>query len=115
MRIMVVDDDPLAGEMAAAILEDAGHECLRVENGIEALEMLAGTDGVELIVSDMNMPLLSGLDLLQELRERGIAIPFVLLTADAPAPLLAREPRLAACLLKDESLEETLPARVNAL
>ena len=113
MRIMVVDDDPLAGEMAVAILEDAGHECLQAENGIEALEMLAGTDDVGLIVSDMNMPLLSGLELYRELREQGITTPFVLLTGDDPEPLLAQEPGLVACLPKDESLETTLPALVD--
>ena len=113
MRIMVVDDDPLASEMAVFILEDAGHECLQAANGIEALEMLAGTEDVELIVSDMNMPLLSGLELFRELREQGIALPFVLLTGDDPEPLLAQEPGLAACLPKDESLEATLPALVD--
>ncbi len=115
MRILVVDDDPLAGEMAAALLEEAGHECLLAENGVDALEMLTGADGLGLVVSDMNMPLLSGLDLFQELRERGIGIPFVLLSGDDPEPLLAREPGLAACLLKDDSLEETLPALVDQL
>ena len=115
MRILVVDDDPLAGEMAAAILEEAGHECLLAENGVEALEKLADEQNIGLVISDMNMPLLSGLDLFQELRSQGFAMPFVLLTGDDPKPFITREPGLAGCLMKDASLEEVLPAWVNRL
>lgn len=115
MRILVVDDDPLAGEMAAAILEEAGHACLRVENGMEALETLAEAQDIDLVISDLNMPLLSGLDLFQELRSQGIATPFVLLTGDDPEPLMNGAPGLAGCLMKDISLEETLPVLVSRL
>ena len=44
-----------------------------------------------------------------ELREQGNTLPFILLTGDAPDGLRASEPRLDACLLKDFSLDETLP------
>lgn len=115
MRILLVDDDALSREMATAILEEIGHECLHAENGIEALEQLTGESTIELVVSDMNMPLLSGLDLFEELRSQGLRIPFVLLTGDDPEPLLAQAPGLAGCLLKDASLEETLPALVRQL
>lgn len=115
MRILIVDDDSLAGEIAAAILEETGHECLLAENGVEALEKLAEEPAIELVVSDLNMPLLSGLDPFQELRGQGLATPFVLLTGDDPEPLMAREPGLAGCLMKDASLEETLPRLVNGL
>jgi CheY-like chemotaxis protein len=57
----------------------------------------------------MNMPMVSGIDLFRELRDQGSALPFILLTGDEPAGLLLQEPRLDACLLKDFSLEETLP------
>jgi CheY-like chemotaxis protein len=115
MQILVVDDDPLAGEMAAAILEETGHECLLVENGIDALEKLTEERDIELVISDLNMPLLSGLDLFQELRNQGFERPFILLTGDDPEPFMNREPGLAGCLMKDASLEETLPALVSRL
>ena len=40
-------------------------------------------------------------------------LPFILLTGDEPAGLLAREPRLDACLAKDFTLEEHLPALIG--
>ena len=115
MKILVVDDDALAAEMAGAVLEDAGHEVLLADNGMAAAELLDADGGIGLVVSDMNMPLMSGIELFRELRAQGARLPFVLLTGDDPAGLLAQEPALDACLLKDFSLEETLPQVVAAI
>lgn len=109
MRILVVDDDSLAGEMIGAVLEALDHEVLLAADGVAAMEQLNAEPTIGLIVSDMNMPLLSGIDLFRELREQGVMLPFILLTGDDPEPLLAEEPRLNACLLKDMSLEDQLP------
>ena len=115
MRILIVDDDPLAGEMTLAVLEEAGHSCQLAEHGLEALERLTEDATFELVVSDLHMPLLDGLELFQELRERGLERPFVLLTGDDPTPLLEREPGLRACLAKDDSLEQRLPELLDRL
>ena len=113
MRILIVDDDAMAGEMTGAVLEGAGHEVVLAENAIEAGEKLNGEGGFALIISDMNMPMVSGIDLFRELRSQGNDLPFILLTGDEPEGLLAEEPKLDACLLKDFSLEETLPQIVD--
>jgi len=109
MRILVVDDDPLAGEMTGAILEEQGHAVVMAENGVEAVDKLNTDNGIDMIISDMNMPMISGIDLFRELREQGSVLPFILLTGDEPAGLLQQEPRLDACLAKDFSLDESLP------
>lgn len=113
MRIPIVDDDPLAGELAAALLDDAGHVCLLAGDGLAALELLAADAAVDLVVSDLNMPLVSGLDLFRELRRQGWDRPFILLTGDDPEPLRTREPGLAGVLMKDAALEDDLPVLVN--
>jgi CheY-like chemotaxis protein len=109
MRILVVDDDPLAGEMTGAILEEQGHAVVMAENGVEAVDKLNADSGIDMVVSDMNMPMVSGIDLFRELREQGSVLPFILLTGDEPEGLLQQEPRLDACLAKDFSLDERLP------
>ncbi len=110
MRILVVDDDAMAGEMIGAVLEELGHVVVLAGDGVGARDTLAADAGIGLIVSDMNMPGVSGLDLFRGLREQGRRVPFILLTGDAPEHLLELEPGLDACLLKDFDLEETLPA-----
>ncbi len=108
MRILVVDDDALAAEMTSAVLEDGGCDVVAVESADLALVHLAGDADFDAVVSDMNMPGLSGLDLFRTLRGRGIALPFILLSGDDPAALKALEPGLDACVAKDADLEAAL-------
>ncbi|MCF8210198.1 MAG: response regulator [Rhodoferax sp.] len=115
MRILVVDDDAMAGEMTGAVLEDLGHEVLLAEDAISAASQLNADDGIGLVVCDMNMPLVSGIDLFRELHDQGSHLPFILLTGDEPAGLLQQEPRLDACVRKDFDLEQTLPRALDAV
>lgn len=115
MKILVVDDDSMAGEMTGAVLEGMGHKIVLSEDGVDAVSKLNADEDIELIVSDMNMPMVSGIDLFRELRDQGCTLPFILLTGDEPEPLLAQEPRLDACLIKDFSIEEKLPQVMAAV
>lgn len=110
MRILVVDDDSLAGQMTAAVLEDAGHEVVLAEDGMSAAQTLNADPAIHMVISDMNMPMLSGIDLFREMRAEGMNQPFILLTGDDPDGLRVQEPKLDACVMKDFSLEERLPA-----
>lgn len=109
MRILVVDDDAMAGEMTAAVLEGGGHEVKLAEDGVDAIGIINAEGNIDMVISDMNMPMVSGIDLFRELREQNWTKPFILLTGDEPEGLLKQEPRLDGCLLKDFSLDETLP------
>ena len=109
MNILVVDDDPLAAAMVAMVLVGLGHSVLQAENAIDAAEQLNAHSDIALVVRDMNMPMVSGIDLFRELRAQGNLMPFILLTGDDPEGLLAQEPRLDACLTKDFSMDEALP------
>jgi CheY-like chemotaxis protein len=113
MDILLVDDDPLAGEMIAATLEMLDHTVILAENGIEAIEQVENNPNLNLIISDMNMPMMTGIELFHTLLENHVLLPFILLTGDNPTPLLTQEPRLSACILKDSSLDETLPVLIN--
>ncbi len=115
MRILVVDDDPLAGEMTAAILESVGHDPVVAEDAVDAMTKLAAESDIALILSDLNMPLINGIELFRELRAQGSTRPFILLTGDEPEGPLRLEPALDACLMKDFSLEESLPEVLAAV
>lgn len=87
-----------------------GYEVILAEDGVDAAGKLDAD--IDMVISDMNMPMVSGIDLFRELREQGSMLPFILLTGDEPEGLLAQEPRLDACLMKDFTLEESLPTIV---
>ncbi|WP_417581125.1 response regulator [Nitrincola sp.] len=113
MQILVVDDDALAGEMTTAVLEDQGYQVVQAADAVEAVEQLNSHPQIALIVSDMNMPLISGIDLYRDLKEQGQTLPFILLTGDDPTSLSAKEPGLDACIQKDFNLQQSLPIAVT--
>jgi CheY-like chemotaxis protein len=113
--ILVVDDDTFTAELTGLILESAGYGTIIAEGGVDALEKLSADPSLSAVVSDMNMPLLDGIQLFAELRRLGFRQPFVLLTGEAAEPLRASHPGMDAVLTKDERLEELLPKTVAAL
>ncbi len=110
MRILVIDDDILSCEMTVAILEELGHKTIMAANAVEGAELLGDGSEFEVVFSDLNMPMVSGIELFREIREQQITIPFILLTGDDPADALTLEPKLDGCLMKDFTLPETLEA-----
>jgi two-component system chemotaxis response regulator CheY len=109
--ILVVDDDAFTAELAGLALETAGFEVLIAEGALDGLEKLAQNASIQAIVSDLNMPLMDGLEFFRELRGQGFSQPFVLLSSQGGAP----EPGIAGVLPKDEHFQEALPQRVAAL
>src|SRR6185437_8076492 len=82
MRILIVDDDPMAVEMLKHALTRAGHEVETASNGVEALEVLRkGT--CRLVISDWTMPEMDGVELCRRIRsaDAGGYIYVILLTA----------------------------------
>lgn len=78
-RVLVVDDDPVLLRTYRRMLEAADYEVHLATDAQEALTMLDVEPDV--IVSDIAMPAMTGIDLLRILRERGAATPVVLVTA----------------------------------
>ena len=113
MHILVVDDDPLAGEMTAALIGSQGYDTLMAFDAMGAVEQLDTHSDIALIVSDMHMPLISGLALLEMLREQDNDLPFILLTGDTPGAELRQTPGLHACLSKDAELASNLETAIK--
>ena len=82
---MVVDDFSTMRRILRKILKDLQFgEIIEAENGAEALSLLESTK-VDLIVSDWNMPVMTGLELLKKVRadDRYKTLPFLMVTAEA--------------------------------
>jgi EAL domain-containing protein (putative c-di-GMP-specific phosphodiesterase class I)/CheY-like chemotaxis protein len=80
-RVLVVDDEPLLLAVYRRILTSAGWTVETASNGAEA-RALARTDDFDVIVSDIRMPGMTGVELLRAVRERDLDVPVVLLTGD---------------------------------
>ena len=67
--VLVVDDDPLVLDVTASMLEDFGCEVLTAASGYEALETLSNDRLVEILITDLNMPGMSGYELVEKAKE----------------------------------------------
>jgi two-component system chemotaxis response regulator CheY len=84
-KILTVDDSPSIRQMVKLTLSGAGYDVSEAGNGLEGLNAAKAT-AVDMIVTDINMPVMSGLGLIRELRKlpayRGVPILFVTTESD---------------------------------
>jgi DNA-binding NtrC family response regulator len=79
-RILVIDDEENARVALSRILSREGYDVASAENGSEALQYLRDKD-VELIITDMNMPVMNGITFLRELNATRPASNVIMITA----------------------------------
>jgi CheY-like chemotaxis protein len=80
VKVLIADDDRLVRTILTDLLGELGHEVIAAENGVEAVE-LCRREQPAVVVLDLLMPRLSGLDALRQMREAGYPGPGILLTA----------------------------------
>jgi len=68
-QVLVVDDDPAIRTCMSMLLESVGYDVAVAEDGLEAL-LFISKNTPDVVVSDLNMPRMSGFDLLSEVRRR---------------------------------------------
>jgi two-component system NtrC family sensor kinase len=77
--VLLVDDSMIVREWVGAILSDAGHQVALAENGQQALDLVARGEP-DVMVCDLHMPGLDGLQVLRALRERAPLVPALMFT-----------------------------------
>ena len=84
--ILAVDDDPLVLLNTAAMLEDLGHTVLEATSGKDALEIIRRKGGIDLVITDQAMPLMTGSELAIAIRAEKPELPIILATGYAELP-----------------------------
>src|ERR1041384_1733332 len=93
-RILVVDDDENIRSINALALKGAGYHVEATEDGEAAWHSLQ-KKRYDLVVTDNNMPKLSGVGLIMRMRDSRINLPVVMATGNPPFADFARQPRLS--------------------
>jgi len=108
-RILIVDDDILTRRLSTAVLSRSGYEVETAEDGAVAWQALNAAN-YDLVITDNNMPELTGVDLLRKLRSARMALPVIMATGTMPTLEFAQSPWLIpdATLLKPFSSDELL-------
>ena len=115
MKILVVEDDKTVGQYVKRGLEEARYQVDLTADGTEGLR-LASSGQYDLLVLDLRLPGLSGQEILRTLRDRGVGLPVLVLTAQDNVDFKVQALRSGAddYVTKPFALEELL-ARVEAL
>jgi CheY-like chemotaxis protein len=114
-RILLVDDNPHGNIARKALLEEQGFAVEAVGSGEDALEVFQ-TGAYDLVVTDLRMKKMDGLQLISSIRSQHPAIPIILLSGFAGCLGLTEENTGAdAVLAKSSKEEEQLPRTVRQL
>ena len=68
MRVLIADDDELVRLLARAVVERAGMEAIDAADGSEAMTIVSGSEALDLVLLDIDMPVIGGLDVLRAIR-----------------------------------------------
>lgn len=85
MQVAIIEDDPVIGRAVSTAVREAGHECTWIPDGAVAVE----TDALlanDLVVLDLMLPKVSGIDVLRAARSQGVRTPVIVLTARGAVP-----------------------------
>jgi len=84
--ILVVDDDPLIAMTITAVLNDLGHVTVEAHSAREALEQLSQKNYFDVMITDYAMPVMNGLQLIEEVQSRWPGLPIILASGYAELP-----------------------------
>ena len=112
-RILVIDDEDVIRGLVTEILETAGHEITSAQSAENALALLEDNE-FDLVVSDVIMPGLSGIDLLEAIRARRASLPVVLMTGAGMYDTLGEAPARGAASGQGRDERPELPHRPAA-
>ena len=109
LRVLVAEDDPTIRELNAELLRRSGYEVAAVGDGAAAWQEL-NTNNYELLITDNQMPKVTGVELLKKLWTARMNLPTIMATSAVPEKAFAREPWLlpSATLLKPYTAAEML-------
>ncbi len=101
MKILVTDDSRVMRQIVIRTLRQAGyddHDIIEAEDGAQCLDKV-GAESPDLVLSDWNMPNMTGIECLQALRSSGSAVPFGFVTSEGSPEMRAKAADAGALFL----------------
>jgi CheY-like chemotaxis protein len=106
--ILVIDDDELICGLFEHVLSRKGHDVVMAEEGRQGLKLIEEVHP-QLIITDIMMPGMGGMELLLELKKRGCTIPVIAISGglrDLPAEFLKRAEAFGACQVLEKPIRK---------
>ena len=111
MRILVVDDERAYAEMLRRLLRRLGHDPVVALDPRDALDLL--DENIAAVITDIDMPFMSGVEMAREIQRRVGAVPIVFCTGSDPANHVSGDARTIGPVLPKATSIETARAAVE--
>lgn len=113
-KILVVDDSQMVRKKLRAALETSGHSIIEAVDGIEGLAKMKENQGIQLVLADVNMPNMNGVDMCIKMRENKDFdnIKVFMLTAESSPEMKAKvaNAKVSAWIMKPYDIDKILSA-----
>ena len=97
-KVLVVDDSPTVRQQVVRALLDSGLEVVEAGDGIEGISLLESDADIAMVILDINMPRMNGLEMLDKIKlgHRGANLPVVMLTSEGQRSMIERAKQAGA-------------------
>ncbi|MGK4002361.1 response regulator [Sorangium sp. So ce1036] len=98
-KILLVEDSNTVRQQVGILLSGAGYGIVEADNGRDAVAAVAAhKDDLAMIIADVNMPVMNGIEMLESLREKGLAsgLPILMLTTEGQPELIEKARKAGA-------------------
>ncbi|WP_437549671.1 MULTISPECIES: response regulator [unclassified Sorangium] len=98
-KILLVEDSSTVRQQVGILLSGAGYGTLEADNGRDAVATVAAhKDDLAMIIADVNMPVMNGIEMIQSLRDKGLAsgVPILMLTTEGQPELIEKARKAGA-------------------
>ncbi|MCX6128393.1 MAG: response regulator [Proteobacteria bacterium] len=89
-KIMIVDDSKTIRQQVNFTLTKGGYTVIEAEDGADGIVKLNANKDVAMIISDVNMPNMNGLEMVEKMKADGSTVPVIMLTTEGAADLIQR-------------------------
>jgi two-component system chemotaxis response regulator CheY len=87
---MIVDDSKTIRQQVVFTLTKSGYEVIEAEDGLIGIDKFKANTDVAVIISDVSMPNMDGLEMIETLKAEGFSIPIIMLTTEGSPDLIQR-------------------------
>jgi two-component system chemotaxis response regulator CheY len=96
--VLIIDDSPTVRDQVRAALDSGGYQTVEAIDGADGLQKLASNEDIGLVICDVNMPRVGGLEMLDRLNRGGqlAQLPFVMLTTECSPSAIERARKAGA-------------------
>jgi two-component system chemotaxis response regulator CheY len=97
-KVLVVDDSQAVREMIGEALRDAGYRVVEAEDGVQGLNKLGAEGDISIVLCDVNMPHMDGLEMLSAVKSAGrnASLPVFMLTTEGKVDVIKQAKHLGA-------------------